>query len=41
VSPKRGTAARKALAASDPVMAADNERFGAIYLATRLQRRKE
>jgi DNA-3-methyladenine glycosylase II len=41
VSPKRGTAARKALAASDPVMAAVIERVGAIDLATRLQRRKE
>jgi DNA-3-methyladenine glycosylase II len=41
VSPKRGTAARKALAASDPVMAALIERVGSIDLATRLQRRKE
>jgi DNA-3-methyladenine glycosylase II len=41
VSPKRGTAARKALAASDPVMAAVIERVGEIDLATRLQRRKE
>jgi DNA-3-methyladenine glycosylase II len=41
VSPKRGTAARKALAASDPVMAAVIERVGAIDLATRLQRRNE
>jgi DNA-3-methyladenine glycosylase II len=35
VSPKRGTAARKALAASDPVMAAVIERVGEIDLATR------
>lgn len=41
MSPKRGTAARKALAASDPVMAAVIERVGEIDLATRLQRRKE
>jgi DNA-3-methyladenine glycosylase II len=41
VSPKRGTAARKALAASDPVMGAVVERVGAIDLATRLQRRSE
>jgi DNA-3-methyladenine glycosylase II len=41
VSPKRGTAARKALAASDPVMATLIERVGSIDLATRLQRRKE
>ena len=41
VSTKRGTAARKALAASDPVMAALIERVGSIDLATRLQRRKE
>ena len=41
MSPKRGTAARKALAASDPVMAALIERVGSIDLATRLQRRKE
>jgi DNA-3-methyladenine glycosylase II len=41
VSPKRGTAARKALAASDPVMATIVERVGPIDLATRLRRRKE
>jgi DNA-3-methyladenine glycosylase II len=41
VSPKRGTAARKALAASDPVMAAVIERVGEIDLATRLKRRSE
>lgn len=41
MSPKRGTAARKALAASDPVMAAVIERVGEIDLATRLKRRSE
>ena len=41
VSPKRGTAARKALAASDPVMATVIKRVGEIDLATRLKRRSE
>jgi len=41
VSGKRGGAARTALAAADPAMAALIERLGEIDLATRLRRRSE
>ena len=41
LSPQRAAAARKKLAASDPVMGALVERIGKIDLATRLKRRSE
>ena len=41
LSPQRAAAARKKLAASDPVMEALVERIGKIDLATRLKRRSE
>jgi DNA-3-methyladenine glycosylase II len=41
LSPQRASAARRKLAASDPVMGALVERIGKIDLATRLKRRSE
>jgi len=41
MSPKRASAARRALAASDPTMAALIERLGELDIETRLRRRSE